>query len=152
VPLLLTQPILLAFLLPPPDSLFLPMCCPLLFPPLRGAGGHPGSRRRWIRPRGINSHPLLIAPVRTTPMHRKRPKGKGKPTHRRGVDKRDERPKVVAIDLHGPKVDGAPHHRRRVLLRKTLVQQPRARQHRRVGPLVISKMRSSLSIRGTIHR
>jgi hypothetical protein len=98
---------------------------PLLFPPLRGAGGRPGPGRRWILPRSIHSHPLLIASVRITPMHRKRPKGKGKPTHRRGVEKHDERPMVVAVDRHGPMVDRTPRPHCRVLLRKTLVQQPR---------------------------
>jgi hypothetical protein len=63
-PLLLTQPILFAFLLPalpPPDSLFLPARRPLLFPPLRGAGGRPGPGHQWIRPCGVHGHPLLMA-------------------------------------------------------------------------------------------
>jgi hypothetical protein len=102
-PLLLVQPKLFAFLLPtlpPPYSPFLLAHCPLLLPPLRGAGGHPGLGNRWIRPRGGHGHALLMASVRIASVHRKEPKGMGKPTYRRGVGKHNQRSsRSVRMDL-----------------------------------------------------
>jgi hypothetical protein len=60
--LLLAQSVLLIPLLPalpPPDSLLLPACRPLLLPSLRGVGNLSGSRRGRVGPRGVHGHPLL---------------------------------------------------------------------------------------------
>jgi hypothetical protein len=67
--------------------------------------------------------------------HHEKLKGKGKPTYRRGVGKHDERPKVIIVGRHGPKVDRAPRPPRRLLPRKTLTQQLQACQRCRVGIL-----------------
>jgi hypothetical protein len=91
--LLLAQPVLLTLLLPalpPPDSPLLRARRPLRFPSLRRAGGCPGPGRQRIRSRGVHGHPLLITTIKTTPVRCKRPKGKGKPTHRRGIREHDE--------------------------------------------------------------
>jgi hypothetical protein len=61
-PLLLAQPEVLTFLLPvlpPPDPPLLPAHHLFLFVPLRGAGGHPGPGRRWVRSCGVHGHPPL---------------------------------------------------------------------------------------------
>jgi hypothetical protein len=153
--LLLAQPVLLTVLLPALSPLEPPLLRahrPLMFPPLRGPGGRPGPARRRIRSRGIPCHPLLITTIKTTPVRCKRPKGEGKPTHRRGDGEHDERPEVVI----------AVRHRLRLIARLALVAaysggrrlcSSRERANA-IGSAssFISKMRSSLSMRGTIHR
>jgi hypothetical protein len=71
--ILLAQPVLLIPLfpaLPPPDFLLLLARRPLLLPSLHGAGDRSGSGRGRVRPRGVHGHPLLMAPIKITPICR----------------------------------------------------------------------------------
>jgi hypothetical protein len=76
--------------LPPPDPLLLLAHRPLLHPSLRRVCGRSSSRRGRVRPRGIHGHPLLMAPIKVTPVCRGEPKGKVKSTYRRNVGEHDE--------------------------------------------------------------
>jgi hypothetical protein len=99
-------------------------------------------------------HPRLPSANDIRQVHASTSRGaerKGKPTYRWGIGKHDERPKVVAVRRHGPKINRAPRPCRCVLLGKHSCI---SREHANaVGSAssVISKMRSSLSMRGTIN-
>jgi hypothetical protein len=128
---------------------------PLLLLSLRRARMRLGSGRGRVRPIDVHVHHLRgsgeaskHADVPKTSRTRK----EGKFTHQLADWEHGERPQGRVVATPRPEVDGAPRPGGRVVPREEVRQQPDSANAMGFASSSISKMRSRLSIRGTIRQ